>query len=525
MIENVPLSSTVYTPDPLALGMVRALGDSPGASWLDPCAGLGAFGRALRTIGVPPARITAFDLQSVITEADSHARISRGVDFVEWSEHTQQRYDRIVLNPPYVALGRIQGSPRHAALRTTLPDGTSLPLKANYWAAFLLASLRTLASGGGLCAVLPASWDFARYAAPLRSSLPRLFASFRVFRSREPLFPEVQEGAVVLVAHGYCATRGRSVRTETATSVGLVAALELAVAPDAGSVVLSTSVFRSVEPALRTSTVKFADVLVLRLGGVTGDAPYFLLSESERVAYRLPMSCLRPAVTRARHLRSALIDMRAWQALRAADERVWLFSPSETASLDPRVQAYLRLAPEDGGCNRDRWKVIKRDPWYRTVLPRRVDGFISGMSRVGPHLVLRSMPRLTATNTLYVVRFVGTRTPDERAAIGLSLLTSEVRATLQRRGRVYADGLLKFEPSDLASVELPVAPRVAGARSVFRRATECFCRGEGDAASRLADSFFARGQDAEPPRGEIQMDSDSIRARPVQRLPRAVRRS
>ena len=69
------------------------------------------------------------------------------------------------------------------------------------------------------------------------------------------------------------------------------------------------------------------------------------------------------------------------------------------------------------------------------------------------------MPRLVATNTLYVVRCLTTSSGDERTAWAMWLLTSEAAERLQCVGRRYADGLLKYEPRDLA--ELPFASAVA----------------------------------------------------------------
>jgi hypothetical protein len=50
----------------------------------------------------------------------------------------------------------------------------------------------------------------------------------------------------------------------------------------------------------------------------------------------------------------------------------------------------------------------------------------------------------------------------ERAAIGLSLLTTSAREELAKVGRRYADGLLKYEPGDLEKVEIPLVTELIG---------------------------------------------------------------
>jgi hypothetical protein len=119
-----------------------------------------------------------------------------------------------------------------------------------------------------------------------------------------------------------------------------------------------------------------------------------------------------------------------------------------------------------------------------------VDGFISGMTASGPYLSLRGMPRLSATNTLYVVAFRGVTALEQRAGWGLALLTSRVRENLHSIARVYPDGLLKFEPGELGTLQLPVPQRRKGAISTFKRATQLMAAGDAAQAIALADAFF-----------------------------------
>src|SRR5205085_1574451 len=60
--------------------------------------------------------------------------------------------------------------------------------------------------------------------------------------------------------------------------------------------------------------------LELRIGAVTGDASYFLFSESRRLALGLPEAACLPVLTKARHL-SAKVGKEEWDALVQEDER------------------------------------------------------------------------------------------------------------------------------------------------------------------------------------------------------------
>src|SRR4051812_26279826 len=88
--SRVPASCVVFTPPALAAAMVRALGDSPRAAWLEPCVGHGAFLQALASAQVPPSRIRGLDIEEKRRPQDELARTLRGQEFLHWSVDTAE---------------------------------------------------------------------------------------------------------------------------------------------------------------------------------------------------------------------------------------------------------------------------------------------------------------------------------------------------------------------------------------------------------------------------------------------------
>jgi len=436
-------SCIVETPPGLATAMVNALGDSRDARWLDPCVGEGVFVRALAESGVPSRRITAVDLEKEPSPSDVLATTVRGTDFVAWSLRTDIRFDRIVANPPYLSLDRLRGRLKEAALRITAPGGIRVRPGSNYWYVFLCASLQLLKPGGSICFVLPAAWTYANYAAPLRDAFPRWFSHVEIHRSHGRLFGAVQDGCVVLLGRGLGTTAARHIRMEHASADGLVRALG---EPGIGIKREATKRrFVTVQSSMRP----LKEVLQIRLGGVSGDVSYFLMTEKKRRELNLPVGSMRPLVSKARQLRWGVLTKARWRTLRDNGERVWLFDPPRRLRNHPAVRKYIDFG-KSGGCNQSALKITRRRPWYRTPLPRHIHGFMSGMSQDGPWISLRAMPSLAASNTLYVVRFTSARRRDEQAAWALSLLTSRTRKLVKELRRVYTDGLTKYEPGDLS---------------------------------------------------------------------------
>lgn len=480
-----PRSCKVYTPAPLAGAMVLALEDGLPGVWLEPCVGKGAFLTALAKNGVTSDQIVAIDLDETPSDNDTLARTSRGEEFLAWSLRTNSRFDRIVGNPPYANLDQVDPLIKRAALALKLPDGNPIGSGSNCWVAFVCASVKLLRFGGSLSFVLPAAWDYADYAAPLRDILPKKFATFQVHRSRRPLFDSVQDGSIVIIGRGFGGPSESQLRFEYDSPEELIEGLN--------ETSLNFHAARETIPnpySYSADNRQLGDVLDIRLGGVTGDADYFLLTEAERIERRLPVESVRPVLSKARHLIAGQITRSEWQLLRDNGARIWLFDPSQRTIKHPAVQAYLNLKPESGGCHRDRYKITNRAPWYRVPLPLRVDGFMSGMTKFGPWICLRGMPRLTATNTLYTVRFCGSLGNDEKSALALSILTSRYERFLDQIGRIYPSGLVKYEPGDLANLPLVLPNRIMGAKTLYPQAISALLNGRPKECRRIADQWF-----------------------------------
>ena len=209
-----PETCNVYTPAVLADAIACALPDSDHTAWLDPCVGKGAFLEAVARRGTPASRVTGIDLSAKLEAADRFGAVQRVTEFLSWSSETFKRFDNIVANPPYISLRELPIQIRQAALKHQSPDGTKLTLRSNCWYAFLCAALRLLKSGGSLAFVLPAAFEYADYARPLRVNLSSLFRTVGVHRCRVPIFEAVGDGAVVLIASGFGKPLASQIRRE-----------------------------------------------------------------------------------------------------------------------------------------------------------------------------------------------------------------------------------------------------------------------------------------------------------------------
>ncbi len=447
-----PRSCKVYTPLKLAEAMVAAVDVTGDSEWLEPSAGAGVFIEVIRENGVPRTKITAIDLARKAHHADSLAIMFRGIDYLAWTTAEDRKFDRIVGNPPYVPFDELPIKARSIARKIGVgAENRLLPGTANLWAAFVAAAVRQLRAGGSLAFVLPAAWDYADYASGLRAWLPTLFREFHVFRCVRPLFAEVEEGSVVILGRGF-GIQGQGVHRHECENVDdLIARLRASSAPQ-----VAPTVERSRIEAIAEG-VCLGDIAEIRIGGVTGDNPYFLLNEEDRLAHDLPTAALQPVVSRASHICSDAITGEQWKDLRDSNERIWLFRPPDSLLTTRSVARYLRLSAEEGGCNRAAQKVSIRTPWHRTPLPQPPHGFISGMAGKAPRLCFNRVRNLTATNTLYVVRFSPKLPRGDRLRVAEALQAPEVVRQIASLVRRYPGGLLKLEPGDFRALRLPAS--------------------------------------------------------------------
>ncbi|SRR5579884_579118 len=480
MTARPPSSCKVYTPQDLAEAIVRALGDAPKANWLEPSHGTGVFVEALADSGVARERIVALDIDVANAPADRLATTIRGIDFLKWANETAKRFDRIVGNPPFISIAQLPGSLQKSAASVPDLNGQAIGKGANLWYAFVLASLRLLRRGGCLAFILPSAAEFADYCAPIRETVAHSFEKLELYRCARPLFDEVQEGTLVVVARNYGAGPGLVSRRFFDTRAGLIRRLTN-----------GSSVNGHKCPNGRTSQgageTSFGSVAEVGLGGVTGDASFFLMDEHKRTSLKLPIRAMIPVVSKARHLHSALLTDNAWNRLRVSGERIWLFNPSRDLANRPSVKHYLTLKPVEGGCNRRAYKVSIRDPWYRTPMPSVPDAFLSGMSQHGPWLCINETRCVNATNTLYVVSFFS-RDRADWYRYALALFTSEVRREIRRIGRRYPDGLIKYEPGQLRNIRLPRLRIDADHKRLYIKAAAALLSGDPRLAKQIADS-------------------------------------
>ncbi|MFW6161799.1 MAG: Eco57I restriction-modification methylase domain-containing protein, partial [Planctomycetota bacterium] len=436
-----------YTPAGVAQSLVRWAVRRASDRLLDPSCGDGQFLRLHdRAVGVD---ISAESCAAA--KANAPGAVVHEADFFAWAEQTEQRFDCVVGNPPFIRYQRFSGEARRRALRLARQAGAHLSSLTSSWAPFLAASSALLSPGGRMAFVVPAELGHAPYAVPLLEALCSSFERVRVIAIREKIFPELSEDAWLLLASGY---------GQRATAIALTIWERFRPfrrAPRPTKQVL-LSAWRSHGCRLRKFLLpdavldyyeglchsegcsRLGEIARVGIGYVTGANDFFHLRPSEAEARGVPEHCLTPTIRKGDQLPDGAVkpsDVALWLA---SDLPILLLSLAGKRTLPESVRAYLNSPA--GQKARQTYKCRNRSPWYVVPDVSVPDAFISYMSGIRPPLA-RNLAGCTCTNSIHAVHFDMGAPRDavfEAWDHPLSDLSREIE------GHPLGGGMLKLEP-------------------------------------------------------------------------------
>lgn len=375
-------------------------------------------------------------------------------DFFDIESRSLPPVDAVIGNPPYIRYHGFSGPDREKGLARASQLGVTLTRLASSWAPFVVHATSFLAPRGRMALVLPAELLHTDYGRPVRDFLLRRFASVLVVTFDRAVFA-AQVDAVLLLA-----------------SPDGPEGLQVVRLPDRqalDSLDIATSEHRHfARPLTRWSRILDAEsgatysalelsgqgmplgaMASVDIGFVSGADDFFVMSQDDARARRIPPGVLAPAIRRPRDVPGLLASDGDVSLLLKAGGR-------GAEPMDDALSAYLDEGAATGVAARYKCRV--RTPWYRVPLPRRKpDAFIPYMSHHGPRLVVNDV-EAWSTNLLHGVA-LGLLSPPPRA-LAVAMTSSLTLLSAEVEGRSYGGGVLKLETRE---AERLLVPRLDGA--------------------------------------------------------------
>ena len=387
-------------------------------------------------------------------------------------------------NPPYIRYHDIPEALRMRAEARLRQYGIEISGRASYWAFFLLYSIMFLRPGGRLALVLPGSFIHTDYSVQIRELLVSQFERVNIILLQERIFKGTQEESVIVCAEG-AGRPNKSLRIGMASTVEELQDVlsnlddrtsELGSEVDdkewLGALIEEDALELYGQLTDEPHSVKLGDVLVARIGVVTGNNNYFIPSPQTLAQKNLPTSDLIPIIRRPIYFKGVAVTDEDLAFLRDSGKAHLLLTPPRNKSAMKRTTRSYIDEGEEAGIN-EAVKCKTRKPWYVVPHTEAPAAFMPCMVASWPRLVVNNSS-FTCTNNILKLKWKEERPNSDWTRLALGTMSTLSQLSAELVGRSYGGGVLKVEPTELKRLVVPLlsaeaADRIGGQVDSFLR--------------------------------------------------------
>lgn len=473
-----------FTPPELARFVARWAIRSPGDHVLEPACGEAEFLAAafdrLQSMGcradVSMHSVVGCEVHEASAEKAAERLRNSGYstnivvsDFLRLSPDPS--FDAVIGNPPYVRFQLLSSDQKDAINAIAERHAIAVSSLSSLWMPFVLHATSFLKSGGRLGLVLPAELLTVNYAAPLRSFLMASFSTVRLATFDEPVFPEVQEEVVLLLADGWKRGSCSSITWQQCDDASDLASGKLTLYQPPSEGARWSGLFASSDSLSSLGRLTSAGEFVplsqwggLSLGAVTGNNGFFVLNQSEFEQWELGLDdVLRLCPPGSRHLRRLAYTKKDERAAAERGAGVYLFRPGA----DPSEAARRYIAyGEDLGVQ-NAYKCQVRSPWWQVPVGEVPDAFITYMNAYGPSICANDA-KVRVLNSCHSLFYHPEVDEAARPLLPIASLNSATMFGAEITGRAYGGGMLKLEPREAGLLAVPAPTLVASCADDLR---------------------------------------------------------
>jgi adenine-specific DNA-methyltransferase len=496
-----------YTDERIADFLVRWALRSARDTVADPSFGGGVFleaaARRLKSLGGSVKQVYGVELdEAVHTQVSYELQVLYSFraknlvhsDFFRLKPKQLPLLDAVVGNPPFIRYQSFSGDEREAALTKVKAKGVALNSLASSWAAFVIQSTALLKKGGRLAFVLPMELGHASYARPVLDYLTRSFANLTLLTFREPLFPELSQDTLLLLAEnkrpGEATVRLADLETVESLESLTTAKLERAQTIDAKAMIAGreklnfyflSEYAQKLYKRLSAQSIRLGDLAGVGIGYVSGSNDFFHLSHEASQSLKLSETVLKPSVYKGAAFKGLVFSQKDWQFAEKEGNGGFLFYPKKVR-LTKATKNYI-LRGEQQAVNAT-YKCRTRSPWYVVPHVYQADAFLTYMNGLRSQFVVNEA-NAVAPNTLHVVRLKETSvlTAHDLAALWQTSLTA---LSVELEGHALGGGMLKLEPSEAKNILIPVLSKSVS-KMLSNKLDKLLRAGKQQEANQLAD--------------------------------------
>jgi len=415
------------------------------------------------------------------------------------TDFPEKSFDVVMGNPPYVSIENMSPEQREIISES----GYLISKKASLWAYFVLHALKFLNMGGRVAWVLPSSFLYADYGKQVQKQLKESFEQVVVVELNEKIFKQegTNESAVIVLAENYKklgevpelrilhANKTEDLR-EAVNNWGNCRYIGESLGDSPVLSMLPSHLRENYTAILKSPYVKsFEDLADVRIGMVTGDSKYLVISSAVREENNLPMESVRRVLLKGSCIDSIELNKAAFEALDFQGKRCWLFHPSEGVIHCAPIKNYIEKYDEKELQNNKTF--AKRAKWYLPDDELIPDAFLSYISDFGPRLILNTY-KVNGTNSLHRVYWKASYKAYYKRLIAISMLTTFSQLGAEIEGKHYGSGVLKLDPSSCKRlpVHLPNNIPASIINETFSKIKNLMNNDDKNGAMALADNLI-----------------------------------
>ena len=479
LIENASekkLRGRFYTPSTIAAFMLRwAINGNKNYDILEPCCGDGSFLRQIQKNKFLYKSITAIEIDLLESKKAKalklpNTKIITG-DFYQYCNTTDNKFDLIVGNPPYIRYQYFDKEQR--AIADTILGKMSLKYSKlmNPWVSFIIGSSMLLKERGKIGFVIPAEILQVSYAKELRRFLTHFYNKISIISFRKLVFPEVQQEVVLLLCE------------KNNSKNHLIEHLEVDADDELEKIDVSKIKcpkkkidFKSnkwtfyfleqdeidfIEKILREKNVRqLRDFAKVEVGITTGYNQFFSVTQSIVSKFEME-KYVKPLVGRSANVPSTIFRELDWKSNVENDARAYLLVFPTRSKIKGKPLKYIENAEKEGIQNL--YKCSMRNEWHMVPSIWESDALFLRRNNIYPKFALNSAKTLT-TDTMHRVTVNKNKDIVTNKKINIKSLIASYYNSLSLAfteicGRSHGGGALELMPNEVEDIRIPYNER------------------------------------------------------------------
>ena len=458
-----------YTPNSIAAFILKwGFNGNKENDVLEPSCGDGVFLEEIRNGGYKYKSITAVEIDPIEAEKTRKISLSKNnvviADFHEFSLETNQKFDLVIGNPPYIRYQFFDRKQQQMADNIFTNAHLKYSKLTNAWVSFVIGSSLLLKEKGKIGFVLPAELLQVSFAQQLREFLAHFYNKINIISFKTLVFQEIQQEVILLLCE------------KNDSDSHLIEHLELKDAQELEKLDVTTlrSPKKKIDFKSNKWTFYFLDqeeidfiehfqesgvisklgkYAKVEVGITTGSNPFFTVPFSIVKEYNLEKFA-KPLVGRSVQVPSAIFTKNDWLENRKAEARTHLLVFPELSALknDAGAMRYIKLG-EEQGINKG-YKCGIRDEWQMVPSLRITDALFIRRNNLYPKLIINEAQAYT-TDTMHRVTI---KPGIDIRALTASYYNSLSLAFAEICGRSHGGGVLELMPNEAEEILLPYNP-------------------------------------------------------------------